>query len=652
MTRISVFEEQRRIRATKGISADEFGFMDVFNIAVQDTLRTLPTATIGRGVQNLFDSSEKIGWEEANYKFNLQGEAAFKPEDEVTMDKAVARSEDQARIARHDYIQNLYAQENPTLGVTANIAGSLAAGFMDPTLLALNVGTSVAMTRGISALVSTKVGTNAVNAIGTFEPAMGKAIIQMYDLKAQQTLRSVIMREGAENFLASVGEESLNFVGVGEDRLARKVTAQESLRNIVIGTTIGTGLGVSLDRAGRAGMMSRWNRMFGDKAGEIADVQSKIVDLESDAGVTPDLSHVNKRIDEEIFDAKPWHGETEAHVPDVVEAPKESAFYIPKEGDTFVSVSNRGNMVSLTNSGSHAKNLGKEVDKVALPDDAEILTPALFNENAVFKRGLAEDLAEDLTRMIDPIQKDALVRRMYDDTISMDDMIEGIDDTELFEELVRDLEASDTVDEMFEKIEAYSTAAEIETFHYDVLENNLKAHGYDGYSFAGKGATGETKYTGVSLTSEGSAKLKKIETAKVEEPSFKDKETIALRRAAEDEAYAEALQKRAAKTITDEQLEEILPEEIELDEGETLEDAYATNKRVRENVDSRYEDLTALDPKSLSTDEELELKMLEELRQGKKIEEVIDEDVKKVQAFEDCLNDVKAPNYAPEDIEF
>jgi hypothetical protein len=555
MGRISVFEEQRRIQASRGMSSDDVEFGDSFNIAVQETLRTLPTQTLMRGARNLFDSSESISAAEANSKFNLQGDAAFADDEEVTMDVAAERAEDQARLARNSYIQGLYAQENPTLSTVANITGSLAAGFMDPALLALNVGASVAMTRGIAAMANTRVGANAVNAVGNFSPKMGKAVIQMYDLKAQQSLTSVIMREGAENFLASTVEESLNFAGVGENRLARDVSAQESLRNILIGSTIGTGLGVGIDRAARAGMFSRFNRMFGDKAGEVADVQSKIVQLETDMGVTPDMSHISKQVDEEMFDAKPWHDDTEAVIPDVTETPKEAEFYIPKDGDTFKSVSNRGNTTVLTNNASQAKNLGKQVDKVKLNEDANILTPEMLNEDITTKRSIAEDMAEDLMNGIDSFRAQTLAAKIYD----LEDMdIENMDLSDLFQDLADDISSKETLDDMIEFVEELSSAAEIETFHDDIIEKVLEASGYDGYTFKGKGMAGDNKYTGLALTESGRSKVSKTEEIEVREPTFQEKQQHNLRKAKQAEDYANNLDKVARQAATEKDIQETM----------------------------------------------------------------------------------------------
>lgn len=651
MGRISVFEEQRRIQASRGMDADDVEFGNVFDTAINETLRTLPTQSLMRGARNLFDSSEPLSAAEANSKFNLQGEAAFTDDDDITMDVAAERAEDQARLARNEYIQGLYAQENPGLSTLANITGSLAAGFMDPALMALNVGASVAMTRGLSAMANTRVGTNAINAVGNFNPTMGKALIQMYDLKAQQSLTSVIMREGAENVLASTLEESINFAGVGENRLARDVSAQESLRNIIIGSAIGTGLGTGLDRAARAGMFNRFSRMFGDKAAEVVDVQQKIVQLETDAGVTPDISHVAKQVDEEMFDAKPWHDDTEATIIDSTETPADTEFYIPKDGDTFKSVSNRGSNVVLTNNAHHAKNLGKQVDKVKLNEDANILTPEGFKEDTFLKRSIAEDMAADLTEHIDGFQARAIIAKLYDvDPFEVED----IEFDEIFQVLADEIDSKEGLEEMMEFVEELSTAAEIETFHHDIIQNVLEASGYDGYTFRGTGMAGDNKYTGLALTESGRAKITKTGESEVREPTFKEKQEHNLRKAKEAQDYADNLEKRARQAATEQDIKEMLGENVELAENETLEDAYVTNERVKQNVDERYEDLKSME--KLSEEEELELENLEALKQGKRVEDVLDENVQKVETFKGCMlgEDVEtpAPNYAPEDIEF
>jgi len=652
MSRISVFEEQNRIRAAKPVTGRDITFMDSFDQAVTDTLRTLPTATLMRGARNLFDSSEEIDASEANYKFNLQDEARYEDGETVSMDQASERAEDQAQLARSEYVQGLYAKENPVLGTVANLTGSIAAGFMDPTLIALNVGASVAMTRGLTALASTRVGANAVNSIGAYNSGMGKAIIQMYDRKAQQTLQSVIMREGAENFVASVAEESVNFAGIGEERLARDVTIGESLRNILVGSTMGTGFGVVLDKAGRSGLMSRWQRLFGDKAPETASLQNKIVDLESDAGVEPDMGYVAKVTDQEVFEAKPWHAEDEAHIIDATETPMESTFYIPRDGDVYKSVSTRGKSISLTNSSAHAQNMGKNVDKVTL-EDTSILTPKAWQEDDLIRRSMAEDMADDLLRHTDPERNRVLLETLYDDVLDND--LE-VDYDELWDELVNDLEGSADIDALVNRVEQFSTVAHVETFHHDIVNNVLDASDYSGYTYQGKGMSGEAKYTGVTLTEAGQAKLKKVGETEVQEPSFKDKETERLRKAAQAEEYAGALEKRARATRTEEDTKEMLPETLEGTGDEfTLEDSYATNARSKEMVDEAYDDLIVKkeDPEGkFSEEDQLLLDELEDMRSGRTVEQAAEENKSKLDSFEECITGVAKPKFAPDDIDF
>jgi hypothetical protein len=73
---------------------------------------------------------------------------------------------------------------------------------------------------------------------------------------------------------------------------------------------------------------------------------------------------------------------------------------------------------------------------------------------------------------------------------------------------------------------------------------------------------------------------------------------------------------------------------LELRENETLEDAYVSNQRVREQVDERYEDLVQMREeggKEWTEALEEELDNLEAMKEGKTAESMLESDMKKLE---------------------
>lgn len=633
-------EQRARI---SGPEAD-YGFADAFEQSLYSAVRSLPTQSLFRGLKGALDSSEAIDPFEANSKFNLQGEAAFQEGEEVTIEMAKDRAQDQSFLIREAHVQGMYAQKSPTLSVIANLTGGLAAGFFDPTILAINAGASALMTKGInSAITTTRVGRSATNALGAYNPNAGRAVIQMFATKNSASLNQVLLREGAENFLASVAEETVNFAGIGEDRLARKITAQESLQNILLGTTIGTGFGTVLDKAGRRGMVNRFNRLFGDNAPDTVYNQNLIMALEAKAGI-PHQDFRLVQADEDTFAPKTWHKYSDDGI-DYVDRPQQGKFYIPMDGDQMHSVSNRGDAVVATSNVSHAQNLGKKVKELDV-NELRILRPADFvgvdgRQNKV-KGRIINSVIEDFT---DSTTKEQLLN-VYSKLIGDQIQIAPKKLRKNVLKLLRqELMDKNTLEDIFEMMESVATRGGVDYNIHGVVKKVLGENGFDGYTFRGRNHKGMRAYTGIALTPEGAGKAKVRQEFDVAEPDFVAREQYDLARQQAMQEYGEKLQKIAGRVtepdepITVKETPERTPiEKIHEPKNSTAE-LYQYSPETKAAIDSHLEELELKKAETDLTPEELETyDLLQMAKNNQDFGELVDKKLLKVvEDFEACL---------------
>ena len=354
-------EYQDMLNETVAPGDIDYNIVDGMSAAIDDMARTIPMSSMVRGVQNLFDTSEPIDYEEANLKFGLTGEAAFTPEDEdITIDKARARAEDLSRIRRNDFIRFIVNSKRPALGNITQFVASMAVGFADPFLVGGNVAASYAVAKGVGALVSRA---SVLNRITEVSPTAGKFLQSAYAQNINTSASTYLMREGAENLLGSIAEESVNFIGIGEDRLARKVTFGESLQNIILGTGMGTAMGTVLTNGGRESLLRSFKRKYGSSAEELVKNMNEVKQMEFEMDM-PESKITEIVHDEDTFGAKPHHEEV-APNPVVEEQPELAPSYISKDEDgAVVPYSERDNpeqpgSVTMTKSPHHAQNLGE-----------------------------------------------------------------------------------------------------------------------------------------------------------------------------------------------------------------------------------------------------------------------------------------------------
>jgi hypothetical protein len=372
----------------------DFTIVDGMQAAVEMVERNLPIASMHRGVVDFFDTSEAIGADEANIKFGLTGEAAFTSEDtDITIDKARARAEDLALTQRTEFITGIVNSKRPVMGRISQFVASLAVGFVDPVILGTNLGVSYLLGKGVGSIVANR---NLLNRITKANPTAGKMLTLAYTEAAERQIGVYLAREGAENLIGSLAEETVNFVGIGEERLARKVTTGESMINIAAGTILGTGLGTVLSSGGRKSFYRSVKRKYGDSAEDIVKHTEEVIQMEAEMNIP--ASKIQEEIhDQQTFDPKPHHLVIDD--PIVGEQLELQPAFIPKDKDgAIVSVSDRGKGgVSMTMSGHHAQNKGESFvqydnsnQRFITKDSFDAPTETKVEAKVKFKKGTDE----------------------------------------------------------------------------------------------------------------------------------------------------------------------------------------------------------------------------------------------------------------------
>lgn len=645
MTYVNVFDRQRMIRATRPANQEDYGFMDALGASAEEALRTMPTMSLARGYANLKDKSESIDPLEANEKFNLLGKAAFKEGEKVTVDMAAARAEDQADLATRNHIQGMYAQNNPVKSVLANLAGGLAMGFVDPALMAINIaaGAGLAATLGRVA-TSTKIGRATITSLNRVSPNAGTAILKAYDHRVAKNLTTVMAREGAENFVASTLEETINFAGVGEGRLARKVTAEESLRNIIIGTTLGTGFGTILDKNGRAGISRAYHRMFGDNAADVVGTQNKVLASETKMGV-PDGKKVNEKLNKEVFEPKPEHIKKDTGTGDYTENPYEQSYFIPVKSDEITgseiihNISGRGKFVTMTTNITQAQNLGQKVKQLDI-NEANILKPSQFEGD------VKTDAIRGILDHVDFLD-DGQLNGVYSKILEDPTFKGKVPVSEVKAELEAMLLETNSIDEFLEAMDGIFVSGRIDLDPHQQLGRILDKYGYDGYSYVGKDYNFNPAYTGVALTPNGVKKAKVADTFDVPQPSTKQSQERIKTQVREAEEYVKDVKTRQEEYVNKTDTE-MLPEDLEvsqtmpaeeLNKANTASLEYKDSPVVKESVDAELNKYAEIEKqRDLTVEESKERRRLERIADDKKFVEELDATVKNLQDYFDCMD--------------
>jgi hypothetical protein len=306
MTRVS--QRQLALEQQTAQGADfRYGIDDGMSAAFDEAFSSGPTMAIVRGVQSVFDTSKEIDPHAANEQFGLLGtDAAFKDGDKVTTEMAKSVSDDYYRRRLNSIVKETVNAESPIMGNITQFAGSLAAGFADPVMLAANMGGAALIGRAGNALINSK---RAFDTVSKVSPQAGRLLQLAYGEGTKRGLTAIVAREGLENFVGGALEEGVvRGFDVGEERLAVKTDWSDSMLNIVAGTVLGTGLSIPLSGEGRQVLMRKFGRMFGDDAPLRVQNELQMSDIESKLGI--EKSHIETDLYEnEIYGAREWHGD-------------------------------------------------------------------------------------------------------------------------------------------------------------------------------------------------------------------------------------------------------------------------------------------------------------------------------------------------------
>jgi hypothetical protein len=369
-----------------------------------------------------------------------------------------------------------------------------------------------------------------------------------------------------ENFVGSVAEETVNFVGVGEDRLAKKISGMDSLFNIAMGTTFGTALGAVLTNNGRKSLMRSFKRKYGSSAEELVKAKEHAVQVAMELGV--DESKIVSNIvdiahDYDKFGEKPHHNTVDT--PPVEQQAEMFPHYLSKDADGAIEpyADPDTDGVIMTSNIHQAQNVGEsyvQYDnshlKLAKPEDMDKIIKGTgkwkiekntdTNEWHLYAWDEAEKKWEwstegDTKKQLTEIAQENLEHETLDTRIRktlVSNFVDGLDEggstrlremiigdiastkDDLKEELLDILHDAVGIEEIVATMENYAINVESNFNPMKAVDKVIDKSGYDGYTFDGKGATGTKQYTGIYLTKKGAKKSKKVKETTTPKPNF------------------------------------------------------------------------------------------------------------------------------------
>lgn len=475
---------------------------DGFSAAFDDGIRANPTAKLSRGLSNIFDSSESMTADEANERYKLSGtEGAFSPEEKVTEDRARVVAEDLARIKINEAVQAASSRNDPIMGTATQFAAGLAAGLVDPLMMAVNIAGGAAITTGARAVTASATG---LARVASFSPKGAQFLQSAYGNATALSLRSVIAREGIESVVTSVAEEAVTF-NIGNGQLARDITWKESLTNVLAGSVLGTGLGTVINKQGRQAIGRKFGRSYGESAGPYLEAHFQIADLEQKIGKSKgDFEAQVANYDS--FQVKEWH--TSEYT--FSEAATPTKVYVPiKEDGNIHTISSRSSGVTATDNINQVMNLGQSYVEMDI-NDLNIAGKQFFDEPQNFNSVTTDIVSNLIGKNADKAKElGAAIQVMLDpDLVNYKEMM---DIEEVSKEIVGMLEGKN-IDEVLDIFDDISARALVDFDAEKSLSDYLVAQGFDGYSGVGKDFTGANRYNYAHVFDQSSGKLNGVET--------------------------------------------------------------------------------------------------------------------------------------------
>lgn len=592
----------------------DFTIGESMEIAAEETIRRSPIAALSRQVKEWTDTSAKMSAQQANEKYGLVGtEAEFKDDDDITEDRALAVSQDFHALKRNEYITELVNDESPVLGRVAQFGASMAASVVDPSLLVANVGGAMLIGKGVGMIANSA---KAINWIGGKSPTIGRGIMMAYEEGVRKSVGTVLMREGAENFMGSLIEETVNFAGVGEERLARKISTQESLFNILASTTLGAGAGTLMSKDGRKAIGRSLGRKYGDDAAELLKTNMLLSEAELTQGL-PKSDFEFRMHDRQTFEPRPWQNEKYSFV----SMPKHSdqKFYIPLEEDgTMFSVSNRGTGTVLTDNVTQAQNKGAKFIEVntgnlRILDTASILDAKGRTTKAGWKL---------IDNLVDAIAKGTK-------------RAEGVNANQYRKVIREELEGKD-LETMLDILDRQAAKNGDSFDHHKVIEEAIEELGFNGYHFVGKKHSGDPAFNGLYVSEKFTRKIRKDnvkDSPNAKDATFQQKTQWEIEETKQYQAYAEWADANKGKlhdTAPEAEVEGAIPDpskpvpEIKGRELNTRDEHAKLEAEIRakQAVPEPKEGEPAAKPIELSSEEEAAAKYAKARAEGKKIEDL------------------------------
>lgn len=637
MARASRQTAFRRQQATQDV-LPEFDLVDGMKSAAAQSLRTGVGSALLRGFENMVDDSDIIPADQANKEYGLTGEFAIQPDEEITVEQAKAKAEDMHNVQMNEMITSVVNQKQPMAGTITQFGASIAAGFADPAMLALDA-VGVGLVGKAASALSTSA--RAMNAISKVSLKAGRKYAQMFDQNAVRGLRQVMAREGTEGFVSSVLTETVNFAGVGEDRLARDVTAQESLHNIIAGTVLGGAFGTAVSKDGRKAAA----RLMGMKYGDFAPhyLKNDLLFTEAELNMGVDRSYFNeKMMDLDVFQAKEWQPESYTFAERNSSIQGEMVFVPIKEDGTVHSFDALAKGTVMTDNITHAQNAGVRVMQVDTTN-VNLMTDADFiNPNGRLTssgRRIRSEMIGDLVDRANPetlSQKIALIR---DPNVSPLEA-PAMQKVRMKQTLNQILEGRN-MREVMEQVSDLAKSSDIDVRVHDIVDKHLDELGFDGYQYKGKNFSGEDAFYGVYVKESSSGKLVNQGAVDSPKPDPGQQARYDAQKASMMSEYDAYVKSRRNEIITKKDEEVVGPKpDPEFTPPESPDSsALAGTPQKATDLDAFIQDLNVRQETGqvLSSTEQARLRIAQKIKEGRSVAEIVDEESSTMEAVLDCV---------------
>jgi DNA-binding ferritin-like protein len=657
MTMIS--SRQQAINRMGASQADlNVGIFDAMAASAEDTWSAGPTMALARAAASMGDRTGKISSKQANEMYGLTGtEAEVGEDEEMTFESAEARARDFHQKRMNQIIQETVNEDSSIMGNVTQFAASIGASLVDPTLIVANVAGAALVGAGGAALAAgartgTGVAGRMFNGIANASPAAAKGLLAAYDATATRSLMTVVAREGLENFAGSLIEEATiqGALTIGDERLSRKYSWQDSIQNIIVGTGLGTGIGTLLSKDGRKALADGFLMDWGDDASEFLKANSIISTLEANAGHEKGRLEIDF-MNRERFGVRPWYNEKQA--PFSMHDPSTKVYLSVDEKGAFHTFSNRGPGSTLTSDKIHAMNSGSRVIEVdtsnlRLLTDSDI---AVDGKRTVLGQKIAYEMGDnfathpelDMAKLTRAIE----VFKNPDADLNVQPMSRKVARAE-----VRKLLEGKGLDEVLKTLVKLGAMADSAKFNpLKSLDDVLAAEGFDGHVFAGKNFDGKDAYRGVYVNQASLAKLQKSHEFPVPKPTEGQK---VLWRFEQEQMYKKHVEwVKQAKSLTvkvDDLKEQLgLPKETPIEDVATkvkqdhvqevlnsTKERQETMARVRDELKAELEEAKA-NGKELDEDDAGTLALLEEISNGTDIKSLSKKQLEIADGFISCV---------------